>query len=106
MKKIKIASALLAVVFVMASAFSPSTTVYFYKFNGPSLTQGEIQDYTNYDRATLSCTGSDDVCGVELPTNTGIGNDPVESEFDVFKTDLWTSQQQHAAQEPEIKMEN
>lgn len=76
----------------------------FYEYTGPDLTQSNIQDINNYVRSTNTCSGTKNVCGVLLNTDTGTGNPPNSSEFAAESSNLWASQQNHSAADGNIVM--
>lgn len=115
MKNLKISVfAVIAIVMGIAvSAFtekSPVTspdTLYFYEYTSSSTAQADIQNIANYQRETESCGGGDHVCGVFLPTNKPSGQQPVASEFNAEKSDLWDSEDAGTSVDPAlIKMRN
>lgn len=77
---------------------------YYYQYNGGNFTMTNIQDPNNYIRTTLSCTGSTNVCGVFLSIDEGSGNPPDATDFSTESGNLWTSQQNHAPADLNIKM--
>lgn len=99
---------------IAASAFTTkevpaksSNLQYFYEYTSSSTAQSDIQNIANYARASDDCTGSNHVCGVYLPTNKPLGQQPVASEFNAEKSDLWDSEQAGASVDPGvIKMRN
>ena len=76
----------------------------FYEYTGSDFSQPNIQNINNYARSTNSCSGTKNVCGVLLSTDTGTGNPPNSTEFSAESSNLWTSQQNHAAADPNIVM--
>lgn len=76
----------------------------FYQYTGSDFSQSKIQDINNYVRSTNSCSGTQNVCGVLLATDTGTGNQPNSTEFSAESSNLWASQQGHAAADPYIVM--
>ena len=107
MKKIFLAIAIVAVAAVVF-AFTPKskatqsgsiadllkpTTTYFYKYTSTSTLIEDIQNRANYQRQSPDCSEEEgELCGVYLPSNTGINNQPSEIEFNAVKADLWTAQ--------------
>lgn len=115
MKKIKVSIfAVMAIVMgIAASAFTTKTpakspdTLFFYKYQLTSTTQANIQNIANYKRESLSCSGTNHVCGILLPTDQGANQQPLASEFNPEKTPLWDSEQASASVDPDvIKMRN
>lgn len=89
-----------------ASVKSPAT-LYFFEYTSSSTSQAAIQNIANYARESLSCSGSHQVCGVFLPTDKPVGQQPVASEFNAEKSDLWDSEQAQTSVDPAtIKMRN
>lgn len=76
----------------------------FYQYTGSDFSQSNIQDINNYVKSTNSCSGTQNVCGVLLATDTGTGNPPNSTEFSAESSNLWASQQNHAAADPNIVM--
>jgi hypothetical protein len=76
----------------------------FYEYTGPDFSQSNIQDINKYVRSSNTCSGSRNVCGVLLTTDTGAGNPPNSTEFSAESSNLWTSEQNHAAADPNIVM--
>lgn len=115
MKRIKISIiAVIAIVMgIASSAFTAKSpvkspaTLYFYQYTSSSTAQADIQNIANYQRAPESCGGGDHVCGVFLSTNKPSGQQPVVSEFDAEKSDLWESEDAGTSVDPAlIKMRN
>jgi hypothetical protein len=79
---------------------------YYYAYQGPDFTKTNIQDPDNYTRTTLSCSGTTNVCGVLLSIDEGTGNPPDATDFSTESSNLWTSQQNHSAADPNIKMKS
>ena len=97
MKKFKVSIfAVIAIVMgIAASAFTAKESVvkspnagFFYQYNSSSTAQADIQNISLYARASQSCSGSDHVCGVLLPTDKPVGQQPVTSEFNAEKSCL------------------
>lgn len=111
-KKIKIMKKLIIpfVAILMALSFSAFTsakraTSNFYVYTSGSLLQSDIQNINNYVASSADpCSGSDNVCGVTLNTARNVGQTPVSTEFNAEKANLWSSQQNHAAQDGNIGM--
>lgn len=116
MKKLKIAlvAGISLVCVLVAAAFTnvhkdiPSGTAgYFYEYTSSSTAQADIQNISNYVRSTATCGGGTHVCGVFLPTNKPLGQNPVVSEFNAQKADLWDSEQSGSSVNPGvIEMKN
>jgi hypothetical protein len=79
---------------------------YYYEYQGPDFTKDNIQDPANYTRASLSCSGSSNVCGVLLSVDEGTGNPPDATDFSTESSNLWASQSTHAAADGNIKMKS
>lgn len=103
--KLKIIFPVLAIVVAVAtligmSSFdkAPKTTNakppagYFYRYQLTDYDTAKITNIANYQRSNLSCAPGDHVCGVYLSTNTGLGNQPVPSEFNAVKSALANSE--------------
>lgn len=115
MKKIKVSIfAVIAIVMgIAASAFTPkevlnkSDNLFYYRYASSQTDQTNIQTISNYERSSLSCSGTNHVCGVLLPTDKSLGQQPDASEFNAEKGDLWTSEQAGTSVDPDIiKMKN
>jgi hypothetical protein len=78
----------------------------FYEYTGSDFSQTNIQDINKYVRSTNSCSGSRNVCGILLATDNGVGNPPNSTEFSAESSNLWTSQQNHAAADPNVVMKS
>jgi hypothetical protein len=76
----------------------------FYQYTGSDFSQTNIQDINKYVKSTNTCSGTQNVCGVLLATDTGTGNPPISTEFSAESSNLWASQQSHAAADPYIVM--
>jgi hypothetical protein len=76
----------------------------FYEYTGSDFSQTNIQNINNYVKSTNTCSGTRNVCGVLLATDTGTGNPPNSTEFSAESSNLWTSQQTHTAADPNIVM--
>ncbi|MBB6498972.1 hypothetical protein [Pedobacter cryoconitis] len=66
---------------------------YFYRYTSSSTSQADIQNIANYQRSNLSCDGANHVCGVYLATDKPQGQQPVATQFNAVKSDLWLSEQ-------------
>jgi len=109
MKKIKVSIfAVIAIVMaIAASAFTSKEAnvkspeaLFFYEYTSSSTLQADIQNIANYSRQSQSCSGSNHVCGVLLPTDQPVGAQPVTSEFNAEKSDLWDSEQAQSSVDP------
>lgn len=113
-KRLKIGLPLLALLIAVTAFFAFSanknetkkTVTYFFKYNGISTLQADIQNSSNYSRIDDPCSVGANVCGVSLATNQPNGQPPLATEFNAVKADLWTSQQTHTAANSNIKMRN
>ncbi len=76
----------------------------FYEYVGTDFSQTNIQEISNYVRSTNSCSGTKNVCGVLLPTDNGPSSNPDPAEFSGEASNLWLSQQNQAAADPNIVM--
>jgi len=82
-------------------------TSFFYEYTSTSTAEADIKNINNYvRRATNPCTGASDVCGVLLPTDTGLNNHPDSDEFRNIANELWDSQSQQQATSLQIVMKN
>jgi hypothetical protein len=79
---------------------------YFYEYRGSDFSNTNIQKPTNYIRASESCSGSLNVCGVYLNVDTGQGNPANSTDFSSESSNLLTSQQNHAPADGNIKMKS
>lgn len=79
---------------------------FFYEYVGTDFSQNNIQEPGNYIRATGSCSGFDDVCGVFLTTDQGLGNPADASDFSSEKQSLLASQKNHIAADDNISMQH
>lgn len=107
MKKIIVPAAAI----VMALSFSAFTsakrvTSNFFEYKSSSLLQSDIQNPANYRAASSSaaCSGSQNVCGVTLPTAKNINATPDATEFSNESTNLWDSQTAHSPQSAAVDM--
>lgn len=89
---------------LMSFGLAEAQTSFFYEYTSNSTTQNDIEDINNYERAEPSCEPGEHVCGVNLPTNTGDGNIPVQLEFDAVSSQLWASEQAGEPATPQISM--
>ncbi len=89
---------------LMSFGLEKTQTSFFYEYTSNSTDQEDIQNINNYERAEPDCEPGEHVCGVNLPTNTGDGNTPVQSEFDAVSSQLWSSEQAGAPASPQISM--
>ena len=105
--KRKVLGVLAIVIAVSASAFTTKkANSNFYLYTGGT-TQADVQNISNYSSiATDPCGGSTNVCGVTLSTSRPTGQQPVATEFNAEKANLWSSQQSHAAADGSIEMKN
>lgn len=113
MKNIKkYAFALVAMVIAIGSftlmSFKKSAVQnsYFYEYTSSSTSQLDIENINNYKRSEQSCEPGSHVCGVNLPTDTGLGNSPNTSEFNSVKSQLWASEQSGEAESELIQMKD
>lgn len=79
-------------------------TTYFFRYTLTTYGEANIKEISNYERSDLSCTPGDHVCGVYLATDKSPGQQPVTSEFDAVKDNLWASEFASSAQLPSISM--
>lgn len=91
---------------LMSFKKSEVQTSYFYEYTSSSTSQLDIENINNYQRSEQSCEPGDHVCGVNLPSNTGLGNPPNTAEFDAVKSQLWASEQSGEAQTDQIQMKD
>lgn len=77
---------------------------YFYRYTSSSTSQTDIQNIANYQRSNLSCDGANHICGVYLATDKPLGQQPIASQFNTVKSDLWLSEQAAAPTLPTISM--
>lgn len=85
---------------------SDSQTGYFYEYTSSSTDREDIENINNYQRSSVSCEGDEHVCGVLLPTDNGLGNPPLQTEFDPLVDDLWNSEQSGSATHPQVIMKD
>ncbi|SDP46231.1 hypothetical protein SAMN05428975_1315 [Mucilaginibacter sp. OK268] len=90
-----------------SSAFTAKkSTSNFFKYNGATRTQTDIQNINNYTARTDNpCEDVTNVCGVTLSTAKTVGQTPASSEFNAEKANLWLSQQNHSPADGAIDME-
>lgn len=79
---------------------------YFYKFIGDVSNHDPLDDPELWQRSTDDCDGSDNVCGVYLATDEGLGANPDTQEFEDVKDDILQSQQDHEAKSLVIIMKD
>lgn len=110
-----VASIIMIGVFGLFFAFKPGDTKtvqgkkvlqYFYRYTSSSTSQTDIQNIANYQRSNLSCESGEHLCGVYLNTDKPLGQQPLPSEFNAVKTNLWTSEQAGNPALPNISMKN
>ncbi|MBD1431609.1 hypothetical protein H8B06_02130 [Sphingobacterium sp. DN00404] len=89
---------------LMSFGLEKTQTSFFYEYTSNSTDQEDIQNINNYQLAEPDCEPGEHVCGVNLPTNTGDGNTPVQSEFDAVSSQLWSSEQAGEPASPQISM--
>lgn len=109
-----VASLILLIAISFTFAFKPTDTIkagtgkkvvqYFYRYTSSSTSQTDIQNIANYQRSNLSCDGANHVCGVYLATDKPLGQQPIASQFNAVKSDLWLSEQGAAPTLPSISM--
>lgn len=107
MKKFIIpAAAMILAVSFSAFTSAKQTTSNFYEYQSSSALQSDIQNINNYaaTASDLDCSGTDKVCGVNLTTARTIGQTPASSEFNAEKSNLWSSEQNHAPADGNIEM--
>lgn len=82
-------------------------TSFFYEYTSTSTAEGDIKNINNYvRRAANPCNGASDVCGILLPTDTGLDNHPDSDEFEGVAEQLWSSQSQQQSTSPQVVMKN
>ncbi|MBK0378544.1 DUF6520 family protein [Mucilaginibacter segetis] len=92
---------------ISTSAFTTNRVAgAFYRYTSSSTAQSDIQNINNYVRDDNACGGGEDVCGVTLTTDEGLGNTPDPTEFSAEQSNLWTSQQNGSAADVNIHMKN
>ncbi|MFC0513119.1 DUF6520 family protein [Mucilaginibacter angelicae] len=106
MRKLFIPAAAI-VMAIGSSAFTAKrTTSNFFLYQGTTHSQTDIQNINNYvASATDPCNDVANVCGLTLSTAKNVGSTPTPAEFNAEKTNLWTSQQNHAPADAAIAME-
>jgi hypothetical protein len=106
MKKLIIPVMAIAMAFGTSAFTAKITTSSFYKYNGTTFTQANIQNINNYtaDTSAGDCTDVQNVCGVELSTAKTVGQTPVPAEFSSESSALWASQQAHSPSDDAVLM--
>lgn len=100
-----------AIMFAIALAFGISSykttevDSYFYQFNGDPTNESQVKDASEYTRVASACSSDQGtLCGIFLPTDEGLGNPPLTSEFDPNQSQLWNSAQSEVATSSIIEM--
>ncbi len=82
-------------------------TSFFYEYTSTSTAEVDIKNINNYvRRASSPCNGLSDVCGVLLPTDTGLDNHPAPDDFKSIANELWNSQSQQQSTSSQVVMKN
>lgn len=95
----------------ITSAFKGAPKVqvnpYFYSYVGPTFSDQDITNAQNYQRADLDpCTGSQDICGIYLTIDNGVGNAPDANELATKAQEIKDSEANGSPETENIAMQN
>lgn len=95
----------------ITSAFKGAKKVqvnpYFYSYVGQTFNDQDITNAQNYQRADIDpCSGSQDICGIYLTIDNGVGNAPDANELATKAQEIKDSEAQNLSQNENIVMQN